>query len=137
MHPERIFGDGKAVYYSEGLFMGYRWFDENKIKPLFPFGYGLSYTKFLYSDLHIKSDHGRFLATFSVMNSGKHVGSEVPQVYIGPAKNVPNVIMVPRKLVGFDRIILSPGQKKWWKFISANVNYLIGLLKNMAGYYQK
>jgi beta-glucosidase len=55
-HPERINGDGAKVSFSEGIYMGYRWYDQQKIEPLFPFGYGLSYTEFAYSDLKIRPE---------------------------------------------------------------------------------
>ena len=53
-HPERINGDGAKVSFSEGIYMGYRWYDQQKITPLFAFGHGLSYTEFAYSDLEIR-----------------------------------------------------------------------------------
>jgi beta-glucosidase len=55
-HPECITGDGSKVTFSEGLYVGYRWYDQQNITPLFPFGYGLSYTQFEYSGLAIQPD---------------------------------------------------------------------------------
>jgi beta-glucosidase len=58
-HPERIIGNGTNVVFSEGIYMGYRWYDQQKITPLFAFGHGLSYTQFGYSDLNIRPRSGR------------------------------------------------------------------------------
>jgi beta-glucosidase len=55
-HPERVTGDGTKVTFSEGIYMGYRWYDHQGIDPLFPFGFGLSYTQFSYSNLVIRPD---------------------------------------------------------------------------------
>ena len=112
-HPERINGNGTDVPFSEGIYVGYRWYDQQNINPLFSFGYGLSYTKFQYSGLKIKSKQGGLEVSFFVQNTGTVQGAEVPQVYVGPASNLPGPIQVPvQKLVGFDRVDLSPGQKQ-------------------------
>jgi beta-glucosidase len=112
-HPERINGDGTEVPFSEGIYVGYRWYDQQNINPLFCFGYGLSYTTFRYSGLKIKSNQGGLEVSFTVQNTGNVQGSEVPQVYVGPPSNLPGPIQVPaQKLVGFDRVNLSPGQKQ-------------------------
>ena len=83
-HPERSAKgvDGKTTF-SEGVLVGYRWFDRQKIQPLFPFGFGLSYTKFEASDLHL--DHapdGGATITVNVRNTGQVAGDAVPQVYL-------------------------------------------------------
>jgi beta-glucosidase len=83
-HPERINGDGTKVPFSEGIYMGYRWYDQQKIEPLFAFGHGLSYTKFAYSGLEIRPDRDGLDVSFIVQNTGQVKGSEVPQVYVGP-----------------------------------------------------
>ena len=113
-HPERITGDGTAVYFSEGIYMGYRWYDQQKITPLFSFGHGLSYTKFSYSDLDIRPDQDGLELSFEVRNTGSAKGSEVPQVYLGP----PSVLLpevtqyAPQKLAAFERVELNPGESK-------------------------
>jgi beta-glucosidase len=112
-HPERINGNGAEVPFSEGIYVGYRWYDQQNINPLFCFGYGLSYTSFKYSGLKIKSNPGGLEVSFSVENTGKLQGSEVPQVYVGPPSNLPGPIQVPvQKLVGFERVNLSPGEQQ-------------------------
>jgi beta-glucosidase len=101
------------VYYSEGLDMGYRWYDSQNIKPLFAFGHGLSYTNFEISKLVVtpKTTDGTktIQVSFFVENTGKVAGAEVPQVYLGlPASaNEP-----PKRLVGFEKVSLNPGEKK-------------------------
>ena len=115
-HPERTTGDGTAVYFSEGIFMGYRWYDQQHITPLFSFGHGLSYTKFAYSDLDVKpKQNGKSKGldvSFKLTNSGSVRGSEVPQVYLGPpSKPLPEVTQyAPLKLAGFERVELNPGE---------------------------
>jgi len=104
--------------YSDGIFVGYRWFDNRNITPLFPFGYGLSYTKFAYSDLTVTpatGEDGAFDVSFSVENTGKLAGVEIPQLYIhDPSKS----IVVPvKELKRFDRLRLRPGQSTTVKFV--------------------
>lgn len=82
--------------------MGHRWYDANGIQPLFPFGHGLSYTRFQYSDLDIHRDDDGFEVSFNVRNVGQVKGAEVPQVYLGPPSTAP-VPMAPKQLVGFYR----------------------------------
>ncbi len=113
-HQERTNGDGKNIRFSEGIYMGYRWYDEQKINPRFAFGYGLSYTSFAYSDLKIQPDRDGLEVSFAVQNIGKIRGSEVPQVYIGtPAEKPPNIQFAPQKLVGFTRLELKAGDREW------------------------
>jgi beta-glucosidase len=93
--------------------MGYRWYDQQNITPLFPFGYGLSYTQFDYSGLKIRPDSGGLEVSFQVENTGSVQGSEVPQVYVGaPANPPPSVQFAVQKLVGFQRVKLDPGEGK-------------------------
>ena len=95
-----------------GIYQGYRWYDKNGVTPLFPFGYGLSYTSFAYSGLRAsRSPDGGFDVSFTVRNTGSRAGSEVPQVYLGPSADLPtSVQQAVRKLVGFDRVTLAPGR---------------------------
>jgi beta-glucosidase len=94
-----------------GIFEGYRWYDEHGVTPLFPFGYGLSYTTFGYSKLKVSHDAGSGVdVSFTVKNTGSVKGSEVPQVYVGASSALPTSIQqAVRKLVGFQRITLAPG----------------------------
>jgi beta-glucosidase len=112
-HPERITGDGKEVLFSEGLFMGYRWYDQQHITPLFPFGHGLSYTQFAYSGLEVRPEGDGLEVSFELRNTGSAKGSEAPQVYVGPPSNPPpGVQFALKKLAGFERVELGAGEGK-------------------------
>jgi len=102
-----------VAHYSEGVLVGYRWYDAEDIDPLFPFGYGLSYTTFAYKNLKLSS---RTLSRFSplrvgfdITNTGKAIGAEIAQVYVGIPSH-PGVNQPPRQLKGFARVSLAPGQ---------------------------
>jgi beta-glucosidase len=109
------------VNYSEGLLMGYRWFDAKGIEPLFPFGHGLSYTRFGYSHIsaHIsahlsahtsgKGDDRGISVSFDVKNTGDRSGAEVAQVYLELPASTGEP---PRRLVGWDKLSLHPGQTR-------------------------
>lgn len=114
-HPERS-SDGVhgVTAFSEGIFVGYRWFDEQRIQALFPFGYGLSYTRFRYSNLQTQqAPDGGLTIRFLVQNVGKLYGDEVPQVYLGPPEPAPSGAQFAiRALAGFDRVGLKPGESR-------------------------
>lgn len=114
-YPERSAKgvDGKTTY-SEGVNVGYRWFDKEGIEPLFPFGFGLSYTTFDYSGLRVaKSADGGLDVKVSIRNSGSVDSDEVPQVYLGAPVDIPSGVEFPvRALVAFDRIHLNAGQQR-------------------------
>jgi beta-glucosidase len=102
----------KKVEYSEGLFVGYRHFDKSGIKPLFPFGYGLSYTTFAFKNLTISPASSDQLVRvgFDVSNTGTRSGAEVAQVYVGDKHaKVPRPV---KELKGFARVELNPGETK-------------------------
>lgn len=99
-------GREKTSEYREGLFVGYRYFDTAQKPVLYPFGYGLSYTQFRYSDLKIDGD----TVSFSVENTGKMSGAEVAQLYIAPKTN--GTFRPVQELKGFVRITLAPNEKK-------------------------
>ena len=103
--------DGKTTY-SEGVFVGYRWFDKENIEPLFPFGHGLGYTSFEYSGLKTaKASDGGIDVTFNLKNTGAVESDEVPQVYLGAPSVIPDGVQFPvRALVGFDRTHLKAGE---------------------------
>lgn len=110
-HPERYRGADQRVTYSEGIFHGYRHFDEQHITPLHAFGYGLSYTTFAYSNLRSRTKGDAHEVSFVVRNTGQRRGADVPQVYLGrPAQ--PPVPMAPQTLVGFERVELDPGESR-------------------------
>jgi beta-glucosidase len=98
------------VRYSEGLLMGYRWYDAKQIKPLFPFGHGLSYTTFSYSGMQSNaSPAGDVTVSFSVTNTGGRAGAEVAQVY---AKLPAGLGEPPKRLVGWEKVMLGAGETR-------------------------
>jgi hypothetical protein len=102
--------NGHAAY-SEGLNIGYRWYDANNITPRFPFGHGLSYTTFRYSNLTVSpvSASGQVQIGFELTNTGSRTGAEVPQLYL----SFPAAAGEPPKLLkGFTKVSLSPGQSQ-------------------------
>ncbi|HUV70920.1 MAG TPA: glycoside hydrolase family 3 C-terminal domain-containing protein [Terracidiphilus sp.] len=105
--------DGKTTY-SEGVNVGYRWFDKENIEPLFAFGHGLSYSTFEYSGLKVKkSADGGLDVSVTIKNNGPMASDEVPQVYLGAPSTIPEEVQFPvRALVGFDRIHLAAGETK-------------------------
>jgi beta-glucosidase len=112
-HPERLGTNASGTgVFSEGIYVGYRWFDEQGIQPLFPFGFGLSYTHFNYSQLRIaQAGDGGLDVRFAVRNIGAFGSDEVPQVYVGaPSQQPKGVQFAVRSLAAFDRIHLDPGQ---------------------------
>ncbi len=114
-YPERSMKgvDGKTIY-SEGVNVGYRWFDKQNISPLFAFGHGLSYTTFAYSGLQVeKASDGGLDVNVQIKNTGKTASDEVPQAYLGAPSELPPGVQFPvRALVAFDRIHLAAGEVK-------------------------
>jgi len=107
--------DTKKVMYSEGVFVGYRGYEYEKITSRFPFGFGLSYTSFSYSGLNIQpansSDKkGLYEVTFTVKNTGKVEGAEIAQIYVGEAS--PKLPRPEKELKGFSKVNLRPGESK-------------------------
>jgi beta-glucosidase len=105
--------DGKTTF-SEGVNVGYRWFDKEKIDPLFAFGHGLSYTSFAYSGLRVaKAGDGGLDVKVMIKNTGGVDSDEVPQVYLGAPSEIPDGVNFPvRALAGFDRVHLAAGKAK-------------------------
>jgi beta-glucosidase len=114
--PERYPGTDEGagypvIRYSEGLEMGYRWFQAQGITPLFGFGFGLSYTIFDIADVSVNAPDGAnapVTVTGSVTNTGPVAGAEVVQVYLG----VPVESQPPKRLVGFKKVFVEPGESK-------------------------
>ncbi|MGE7938100.1 glycoside hydrolase family 3 C-terminal domain-containing protein [Bacillus paramycoides] len=111
-------GEGDKVEYKEGVFVGYRYYDTKNIEPLFPFGFGLSYTNFEYSNLSIDKKEIKDTDTVSVRvnvkNTGSTVGKEIVQLYI---KDVESTMIRPEKeLKGFEKVALQPGEEKTVSF---------------------
>lgn len=114
-HPERASSraDGR-IEYSEGIHIGYRWFDHKHSEPLFPFGFGLSYSRFDYSKLEVqRTADGGLDVSCIIRNSGKVIADEVVQLYLGAPEAPPkDVAFAVRALVDFDRITLRAGEAK-------------------------
>lgn len=105
----------KRVYYDEGVFVGYRWFDKKRIEPLFPFGFGLSYTQFEFGPIKLNrqrmtKESDAILLEVDVTNTEELAGSEVIQVYSKDVKA--SVKRPPQELVGFEKIHLAPDETK-------------------------
>ncbi len=127
-HPERLNGNGGCAVItgsgatcptatgtneSEGIYAGYRYFDKLGITPQIPFGYGLSYTTFQYSNLALNPKlDGTVDVSFDVTNTGSRAGDDAAQVYVGPGPDKPGIQQAVRALRGFDRVSLNAGQTK-------------------------
>ena len=96
----------RTVEYREGLYVGYRYFETAKVPVLFPFGYGLSYTTFEYSDLKVSDTE----ATFTIKNTGKVDGAEVAQLYV--SAKAPTIYRPVKELKGFAKVFLKAGESK-------------------------
>jgi beta-glucosidase len=107
-------GEKKKVEYREGIFVGYRYYDKMEIKPLFPFGHGLSYTSFEYSDIQLDkskmTDKEELNITVNVKNTGDRAGKEIIQLYIRDIES--SVIRPVKELKGFEKVDLAPGEEK-------------------------
>jgi len=103
----------KKVTYAEGVFVGYRGYEQRGTKPLFAFGHGLSYTTFRYGDLAItpaSSTNGKVEVSFDVTNTGSRPGAEVAQVYV--SEKAPRVPRPGKELKGFAKVALAPGETR-------------------------
>lgn len=109
-HPEGYSKSNVSNVYSEGIFVGYRYFDKEKEEMRFPFGYGLSYTTFGYSELVVKKTNKIFHVTVTITNMGDVDGDEVVQLYVNDKKS--SVERPVRELKGFDRVSLKAGESK-------------------------
>lgn len=111
-------GEHDEVHYAEGIYVGYRHFDKNNIKPPFPFGYGLSYTTFRYSNLELSdanlSPDGSITASVDITNTGRRPGEEVAELYIHDLH--PKIDKPVRELKGFAKTALAPGETKTVEF---------------------
>ena len=107
-------GEGDRTEYREGVFVGYRYYDKKKMDVLFPFGFGLSYTTFAFSNLRLSADSIRdtdsLTVTATVTNTGKRAGKAVAQLYVGDVEST--VIRPVRELKGFEKVLLQPGESK-------------------------
>jgi beta-glucosidase len=106
-------GTGGQVQYSEGVDVGYRWYDAKNIAPLFPFGFGLSYTRFTFSHITVTpgqtTSRGTVAVSADVTNTGKRAGADVAQLYVGDPASTGEP---PEQLKGYAKVSLTPGQTK-------------------------
>jgi len=115
-NPSYLFygGEGNEADYREGIFVGYRYYDKKEMDVLFPFGYGLSYTTFEYSNLRLSADtitdQETVDVTVTVKNTGDRFGKTVVQLYVGDKEST--VIRPDRELKGFEKVSLEPGESK-------------------------
>lgn len=120
-NPSYVFymGEGDKVEYREGVFVGYRYYDKKKMEVRFPFGHGLSYTSFLYSNLKLSKkrmdDSEELLVTVEVKNVGQCTGKEVVQLYVAAPQDT-EIIRPVRELKGFEKVELAPGERKTVSF---------------------
>ena len=115
-------GQGGKVYYHEGVFVGYRYYDTKEIEPLYPFGHGLSYTTFAYSDLQLSgtelTDSDKLTVTVTVTNTGNCAGGEVVQLYVGNPTG--EVLRPKQELRDFAKVFLQPGESQTITFCLKN-----------------
>jgi beta-glucosidase len=102
-------GVGGVAHFDEGILVGYRWYDAHQQKPLFPFGFGLSYTNFSLDDLKLTLDGDTINVSLSVKNVGSRQGSDVVEVYVGEPTEADEP---PSQLKGFTKVNLQPGEQK-------------------------
>ncbi len=111
-------GEEGIVEYHEGIFVGYRYYEKKNMAVRFPFGHGLSYTKFAYSNLTVSSDkitdHSTLTVSVDVENTGSCFGKEAVQLYIGADNS--KIRRAVKELKGFEKVSLNPGEKKTVKF---------------------
>jgi len=112
-------GEGDRVEYKEGLFVGYRYYDKKQLAPLFPFGFGLSYTTFEYSDIEVDKkeigDQETLTIRVKVKNTGGLAGKEIVQLYVNDVQS--SVIRPDKELKGFEKVELQPGEEKTVSFV--------------------
>jgi len=115
------FGEGDIAEYREGIFVGYRYYDAKEMEVLFPFGHGLSYTTFEYSNLRLSdtsiNDTETVKVLVDVKNTGDMAGKEVVQVYVGPKEYDDRAIRAPKQLKAFEKVTLEPGETKTLSFV--------------------
>ncbi|MEU7018022.1 glycoside hydrolase family 3 C-terminal domain-containing protein [Streptomyces sp. NPDC046385] len=112
--PVRYPGKDGIEEYGEGVHVGHRWYDVNDVTPLFPFGHGLSYTRFTYAGLRVTPVDDGLDVGFTVINTGTRSGVEVAQVYLGPSPDLAALgVDQPRRLLaGYRRLELAPGEPR-------------------------
>jgi beta-glucosidase len=107
-------GENGKVYYGEGLFVGYRYYDKKEVAPLFPFGHGLSYTQFAYSNLRVSeaafSAESTLTVECDITNTGTRTGKEIVQLYVHDQQST--LVRPEKELKAFAKVSLEPGETK-------------------------
>ena len=116
--PRRFPGVNGVVEYSEGVLVGYRWYDERKLKVAYPFGHGLSYTRFRYDRLRIRGNR----ISARIRNVGRRTGKTVAQLYVGMPEPK-GIVQPPRQLKGYRKIRLKPGKARRVAFTTDRRSY--------------
>jgi beta-glucosidase len=96
------------VTYGEGVFVGYRGYEKNGVQPAYPFGHGLTYTTFEYSDITVKPSRGGYDLTFTLSNTGQYDAAEVAQVYVGEVN--PTVLRPSKELKAYKKVFVKAGE---------------------------
>jgi beta-glucosidase len=109
--PRRYPGVAGKVHYSEGVLVGYRWFEQRGLRMAFPFGHGLSYGRFIFEDLRVRRAGSGARVSLTVRNRGPRAGIAVPQLYLGLPDGRGHA-QPPRQLKGFESVALRPGRSK-------------------------
>ena len=103
-------GTELTVEYQESIYVGYRYYDMNNVKVLFPFGYGLSYTEFEYSNLKVNEQESKVKVSFAIRNIGKRKGKEIAQIYL--SQENPTIFKPKKELKEFEKVELEVGEEK-------------------------
>lgn len=114
-------GTEASVEYQEAIYVGYRYYDKNNTNVLYPFGYGLSYTNFEYSDLKINKSKENIEVSFKIKNIGNIEGKEIAQLYI--SEQNPNIFKAKKELKGFEKVDLKPNEEKKIKITLASDDF--------------
>jgi beta-glucosidase len=113
-HATNSFPGNETVTYEEGILVGYRWFDTKNIAPLYPFGYGLSYTSFEFSDVKTDKDtysaEGQIAVSFTIKNTGSRDGKEVAQLYVSHQSS--SIERAAQELKGFRKVLIKSGESE-------------------------
>ena len=130
--PAHFLGDYAAdvCRYEEGIFVGYRWFNAKGIKPLFPFGHGLSYTTFALANMQLTEESDGIRVCLELMNTGGQTGAEVVQIYVGQPEC--SVVRPVRELKGFAKVRLSPRETERMEFFLEADAFAYWSLENNA-----
>jgi len=111
-------GENDKVFYGEGIWLGYRHYDKAKVEPLFPFGFGLSYTTFGYTNVRVSSEifRGPITVSVDIKNTGAVTGAESVQFYVAQTSK-PGLVRPLRELKGFAKVTLQPGETKTASYV--------------------